>query len=167
LKTGSWWDLFGSIRWHNLGTMIGAGLTNLSLVWYLIGELLATSNSRHKALQQFAPKAKKGDWRLITAGQRVQIMKRDATGKPVIQFGTEVVSSADGSIAGLLGASPGASTAVPIMLDVLAKCFPDRMEGWKPQLEKMIPSYGTQLSSNKAIAKKTLAETAKELELAI
>jgi malate dehydrogenase (quinone) len=165
LKTGSWWDLFGSIRFHNLGTMIGAGLTNLSLVWYLVGQLLASSNAKHKALQQFAPKAKKGDWRLITAGQRVQIMKRDAKGKPVIQFGTEVVSSADGSIAGLLGASPGASTAVPIMLDVLAKCFPDRIEGWTPQLEKMIPSYGTPLSGNEAVAKKTLAETAKELDL--
>ena len=165
LKTGSLWDLFGSIRWHNIGTMIGAGLTNLSLVWYLVGQLLASSNAKHRALQQFAPKAKKGDWRLITAGQRVQIMKRDANGKPVIQFGTEVVSSADGSIAGLLGASPGASTAVPIMLDVLAKCFPDRIDGWAPQIEKMIPSYGTQLSSNKSIAQKTLTATAKELEL--
>ena len=167
LKTGSWWDLFGSIRPHNIGTMIGAGLTNLSLVRYLVGELLASSNKKHKALQQFAPKAKKSDWRLITAGQRVQIMKRDANGKAVIQFGTEVVSSADGSIAGLLGASPGASTAVPIMLDVLAKCFPDRIEGWTPQLVRMIPSYGTQLSSSTATAKKTLAETAKELDLAV
>jgi malate dehydrogenase (quinone) len=165
MKTGSLWDLFGSIRLHNLATMIGAGLTNLSLVWYLIGQLLASSNAKHRALQEFAPRAKKGDWHLITAGQRVQIMKRDANGKPVIQFGTEVVASADGSIAGLLGASPGASTAVPIMLDVLARCFPDRIEGWKPQIAKMIPSYGTQLSSNKATAKKTLAETAKELEL--
>jgi len=167
MKTGSWWDLVGSIRWHNLGTMIGAGLTNLSLVWYLIGQLLASSSAKHRALQQFAPRAKKGDWHLITAGQRVQIMKRDAQGKPVIQFGTEVVSSADGSIAGLLGASPGASTAVPIMLDVLAKCFPDRMAGWRPQIEKMIPSYGSPLSSNKATAKKVLVATAKELELAV
>ena len=167
MKTGSWWDLVGSIRWHNLGTMIGAGLTNLSLVWYLIGQLLASSNAKHRALQQFAPRAKKGDWHLITAGQRVQIMKRDAQGKPVIQFGTEVVSSADGSIAGLLGASPGASTAVPIMLDLLAKCFPDRMAGWTPQIEKMIPSYGSPLSSNQATAKKILVATAKELELAV
>jgi len=167
MKTGSWWDLVGSIRWHNLGTMIGAGLTNLSLVWYLIGQLLASSNAKHRALQQFAPRAKKGDWHLITAGQRVQIMKRDAQGKPVIQFGTEVVSSADGSIAGLLGASPGASTAVPIMLDVLAKCFPDRMAGWTPQIEKMIPSYGSSLSNNKATAKKILVATAQELELAV
>ena len=165
MKTGSVFDLFASIRPHNIGTMIGAGLTNLSLVGYLVGELLASKKKKHEALQQFAPNAKQGDWRLITAGQRVQIMKRDAQGKPVIQFGTEVVSAADGSIAGLLGASPGASTAVPIMLDVLAKCFPDRLEGWKPELKAMIPSYGTLLSSNKTIAKKTLAATAKELDI--
>jgi malate dehydrogenase (quinone) len=165
MKTGSVFDLFASIRPHNIGTMVGAGLTNLSLVGYLVGQLLAGKKKKHEALRQFAPKAKQSDWRLITAGQRVQIMKRDADGKPVIQFGTEVVSSADGSIAGLLGASPGASTAVPIMLDVLAKCFPDRIEGWKPELTTMIPSYGTLLSSNKVTAKKILAETAKELDI--
>ena len=165
LKTGSWFDLFGSIRMHNIGTMVGAGLTNLSLVTYLIGELLASRAKKVEALQQFAPKVKSRDWSLETAGQRVQIMKRDAAGKPVIQFGTEVVASSDGSIAGLLGASPGASTAVPIMLDVLAKCFPDRLEGWKPDLQTMIPSYGTQLSSNKATARKTLAATAKGLDI--
>jgi malate dehydrogenase (quinone) len=165
LKTGSWFDLFSSIRLHNIGTMVGAGLTNLSLVTYLIGELLASRAKKVEALQQFAPKVKSRDWSLETAGQRVQIMKRDAAGKPVIQFGTEVVASSDGSIAGLLGASPGASTAVPIMLDVLAKCFPDRLEGWKPDLRTMIPSYGTQLSSNKATARKTLAATAKGLDI--
>ena len=167
LKTGSWWDLFGSIRWHNLITMIGAGLTNLSLVGYLVGEVLASSAKRHRALQQFTPTAKKSDWRLITAGQRVQIMKRDAAGKPIIQFGTEVVSSADGSIAGLLGASPGASTAVPIMLDVLATCFPDRMAGWTPKLKKMVPSYGALLGDDEAKAAKTLARTAKTLDIPV
>ena len=166
LKTGSYLDLFASIRWHNLGTMIGAGLTNLSLVWYLVTELLATPAKKHRALREFAPRARRGDWRLITAGQRVQIMKRNANGKAVIQFGTEVVSSADGTIAGLLGASPGASTAVPIMLDVMAKCFPDRLAAWEPQLERMIPSYGSQLSSNKAEAKSTLTRTAKALAIA-
>lgn len=166
LKTGSYLDLFASIRWHNLGTMIGAGLTNLSLVWYLVTELLTTPAKKHRALREFAPRARRGDWRLITAGQRVQIMKRNASGKAVIQFGTEVVSSADGSIAGLLGASPGASTAVPIMLDVLAKCFPGKLAGWEPQLERMIPSYGEQLSANKATAKATLTRTAKALEIA-
>ena len=165
LKTGSWWDIFASIRPHNLVTMIGAGLTNLSLVVYLVKELLAGPAKKFRALQQFAPKAERADWYLITAGQRVQIMKRDAGGKPVIQFGTEVVSGADGSIAGLLGASPGASTAVPIMLDVIAQCFPQQLEAWRPELERMIPSYGGPLSSNKAAAKSALARTAKALQL--
>ena len=167
LKTGSWFDLFGSIRLHNIGTLVGAGLSNLSLVSYLIGELLAGRGKKQRALQEFFPKAKRDDWRLETAGQRVQVMKRGADGKPVIQFGTEVVASADGSIAGLLGASPGASTAVPIMLDVLAKCFPDRMAEWTPQLKKMVPSYGSQLSSDEATAAKTLARTAKALDLPV
>lgn len=166
LKTGSWWDIFASIRPHNLVTMIGAGLTNLDLVVYLVKELLAGPAKKFRALQQFAPNARPADWYPITAGQRVQIMKRDADGKPVIQFGTEVVAGADGSIAGLLGASPGASTAVPIMLDVLQKCFPDRLDAWRPRLEEMIPSYGGMLSSNAATAKATLARTAKTLELA-
>lgn len=165
LKTGSWFDLFGSIRLHNIGTLVGAGLSNLSLVSYLIKELLAGGAKKHRALQEFFPKARRGDWRLETAGQRVQVMKRGGDGKPVIQFGTEVVASADGSIAGLLGASPGASTAVPIMLDVLAKCFPDRIAGWKPLLTKMVPSYGTQLSGDEAKAARTLARTAKALDL--
>ena len=166
LKTGSYLDLFASIRWHNIGTMISAGLTNLSLVWYLVTELLATPAKKHRALRQFAPRARRRDWHLITAGQRVQILKRDAKGKAVIQFGTEVVSSADGTIAGLLGASPGASTAVPIMLDVMAKCFPDRLGKWERRLEQMIPSYGSQLSGNKAEAKATLTRTAKALAIA-
>jgi malate dehydrogenase (quinone) len=163
LKSGSLLDLFAALRWHNLGTFIGAGLKNLSLVTYLVGEVLTTSGRRFRALQEFAPKAQQKDWRLITAGQRVQIMKRDADGKAVIQFGTEVVAGADGTIAGLLGASPGASTAVPIMLDVLAKCFPNRMTAWEPQLIAMIPSYGGTLSSDSATAKATLASTAEAL----
>jgi malate dehydrogenase (quinone) len=166
LKTGSYLDLFASIRWHNIGTMISAGLTNLSLVWYLVTELLATPGKKLRALRQFAPRARRRDWYLITAGQRVQILKRDAKGKAVIQFGTEVVSSADGTIAGLLGASPGASTAVPIMLDVMAKCFPDRLARWEPRLEQMIPSYGSQLSANKAAARATITRTAKALAIA-
>jgi hypothetical protein len=100
----------------------------------------------------------------ITAGQRVQIMKR-VDGEAVIQFGTEVVAGADGTIAGLLGASPGASTAVPIMLDVLAKCFPDRIDSWEPELERMIPSYGGPLSANKSTARATISRTAKALQI--
>ena len=163
LKHGSWFDLFGSIRFHNVGTMIAAGLKNLSLVWYLATEVVATPNKQHRALQQFAPKAKQPQWHRITAGQRVQIMKKGADGKAVIQFGTEVVAAADGTIAGLLGASPGASTAVPIMLDVLAKAYPDRIDGWAPKLKRMVPSYGTQLASSPKKAQKALETTAEAL----
>jgi malate dehydrogenase (quinone) len=163
LKTGSWFDLFASIRPHNLGTMIGAGLKNLDLVLYLVRELLASRAHKVASLREFFPKADGADWRLITAGQRVQIMKRGADGKAVIQFGTEVVASADGSIAGLLGASPGASTAVPIMLDVLARCFGDRLPGWEPELRRLIPTYGTRLSDEPAVAARVMRETATEL----
>ena len=163
LKTGSWFDLFASIRPHNLGTMIGAGLKNLDLVLYLVRELLASRAHKVASLREFFPKADGADWRLITAGQRVQIMKRGADGKAVIQFGTEVVASADGSIAGLLGASPGASTAVPIMLDVLARCFSDRLPGWEPELRRLIPTYGTRLSDEPAVAARVMRETATEL----
>jgi len=167
LKSGSWFDLFGSIRWHNLGTMIGAGFKNLDLVWYLLTEVVASRAKQHAVLQQFAPHAKQDDWYRITAGQRVQIMKKDADGKAVIQFGTEVVAGGDGTIAGLLGASPGASTAVPIMLDVLATCFPSRIEGWKPALTRMIPSYGTKLADAPKKAAAELKETAGALGLAV
>ncbi|HWH96844.1 MAG TPA: malate dehydrogenase (quinone) [Pseudolysinimonas sp.] len=163
LKTGSYLDLFAALRWHNVGTFIGAGLKNLGLVTYLVTEVLATRRKKIRALQQFAPTADGTHWRLIVAGQRVQIMKRDAKGKAVIQFGTEVVAGAGGTIAGLLGASPGASTAVPIMLDVMAKCFPDKMDAWRPQLEQMIPSYGATLSSDTTTAKSTLSRTAEVL----
>ncbi|MEZ5190336.1 MAG: malate dehydrogenase (quinone) [Schumannella sp.] len=164
LKTGSYLDLFAALRWHNIGTFIAAGLSNLSLVWYLVTEVLATRAKRHRALREFAPRARRKDWRLITAGQRVQIMKR-VDGKAVIQLGTEVVASADGTIAGLLGASPGASTAVPIMLDLIERCFPSRIEAWRPELERMIPSYGGKLSGNKATATATLKRTAKALAI--
>jgi len=165
LKHGSLFDLFKSLRWHNLGTMIGVGLKNFDLVKYLIGEVLATRAKQDKALLAFAPWIDTSKFYKIVAGQRVQVMKRDANGKPVLQFGTEVVASADGTIAGLLGASPGASTAVPIMLDVLKKCFPDRLSEWEPQLRTMIPSYGRQLSDDPELAARTAVETSKALQL--
>jgi malate dehydrogenase (quinone) len=165
LKTGSLVDLFASIRWHNLFPMIAAGLGNLGLVKYLIGQLLASKQTKFAELQQFFPEAKPEDWYQITAGQRVQVIKKDRKKIGVLQFGTEVIAAADGSIAGLLGASPGASTAVPIMLGLIEKCFPDRMDAWKPRLVEMIPSYGTQLSDDPALAEKTIARTAKALKI--
>ena len=75
-------------------------------------------------------------------------MIKPAKGKGgVLEFGTTVLSAADGSIAGLLGASPGASTAVPAMLDVMERCFNDRYTAsWQPKLKEMIPSLGARLS---------------------
>ena len=165
LKSGSLVDLFASIRWHNLFPMVAAGLGNLSLVKYLISQLVASKETKFAELKQFYPDADPKDWYQITAGQRVQVIKKDKKKIGVLQFGTEVVAAADGSIAGLLGASPGASTAVPIMLSLIEKCFPDRMAAWTPELKRMIPSYGKQLSDDPALAAKTIARTAKALRI--
>ena len=103
---------------------------------------------------EFIPSAKSEDWDIVVAGQRVQVIKdTDAGGKGTLQFGTEVVSAADGSIAALLGASPGASTAVHVMLEVLEKCFPSRMVEWEEKIKEMIPSYGISLTENQDCSK--------------
>jgi malate dehydrogenase (quinone) len=166
LKHGSYLDLFASIRWHNLIPMIAAGLGNLGLVRYLLGQLLASKSTKFAALEEFVPDGNPEDWYRITAGQRVQVIKKDKQKLGVLQFGTEVVAAADGSIAGLLGASPGASTAVPIMLDVIQKCFPDRIERWQPKLKQMVPAAGVRLGEQPALAAKTMERTAKVLEIA-
>ncbi len=165
LKSSTWFDLPFSIRAHNIGPMLAVARHNFDLMKYLIGELLASRTKKLKALQEFMPTAKMQDWELITAGQRVQVMKKDADKGGVLQFGTEVIASADGTIAGLLGASPGASTAVPIMVDLLARCFPDDFRGWEPRLRELIPSYGTKLSDNPDAAAASLAATASALRL--
>jgi malate dehydrogenase (quinone) len=165
LKKGSMLDLPLSIRFHNIITMLGVAISNLDLLKYLIGEVIAGPHKKLAALREFMPTAEAKDWHLIKAGQRVQVMKRDRVKGGVLQFGTEVVSSADGSIAGLLGASPGASTAVAIMLELLSKCFPEQLPSWKKKISAMIPSYGTRLSDDPAKAKASLAKTAAVLNL--
>ncbi len=165
LKRGSWLDLPASIRLHNIGPMLAVARDNFDLMKYLIGELLASRKKKLAALREFMPTAKDEDWYLITAGQRVQVMKKDAKKGGVLQFGTEVVTAADGSIAGLLGASPGASTAVPIMIDLMKRCFPEQYPAWEKTLEKLIPSLGTKLNENKKASEKTLESTAAVLEL--
>jgi malate dehydrogenase (quinone) len=166
LKSGSVFDLVKSIRWHNLIPMIAAGASNLALVRYLLSQLVALPSTKFDALREFFPDGEPGDWYKITAGQRVQVIKKDSKKGGVLQFGTEVVAAGDGSIAGLLGASPGASTAVPIMLGLVEKCFPESMDAWRPKLVEMVPSFGTQLSDNAALAEATIASTAKELQIA-
>ena len=165
LKTGSWFDLPGSVRPGNIGPMLAVARDNFDLIKYLVGELLANRAKKLKALQEFMPTAKMEDWELITAGQRVQVMKKDAKKGGVLQFGTEVVAAEDGSIAGLLGASPGASTAVPIMVDLLKHCFPDRFGDWLPTLKELIPTVGTTLNDRPDEAKRVLETTAETLQL--
>ena len=165
LKHGSLFDLFSTLRWHNIPVMLGVAFKEFDLVKYLVGEVLASRAKQNRALLEFAPGIDPDKFYKIIAGQRVQVMKRGADGKATLNMGTEVVAAADGSIAGLLGASPGASTALPIMLDLIAKCFPDRLPGWEPQLTRMIPSYGTKLNGDAARAAETYAATGKALQL--
>jgi len=146
LKAGKVTDLPLSVKPDNLLSMVGVGLTELSLLKYLIGELLQSQEDRVDALRQFAPTAQSKDWELDIAGQRVQVIRRDSKKLGILEFGTTVLAAADGSIAGLLGASPGASTAVPAMLEVMQRCFEDRYPSWEPKLKEMVPSLGSRLS---------------------
>lgn len=149
LKTGSMMDLMNSVKPHNMLTMVAAGVKSMSLTKYLIEQVMLTKEERMEELRKFIPTARDEDWDLLVAGQRVQIIKdTEEGGKGTLQFGTEVVSAADGSIAALLGASPGASTAVQVMLEVIEKCFPERLEEWTPKIKEMIPSYGISLAEN-------------------
>ena len=166
LKAGKLWDLPASVRPHNLLSMLGAGAANIPLTNYLVRELLQSEAARHQTLTDFVPTAQAEDWELITAGQRVQVIKRDpATGRGVLQFGTELVVGGDGSIAGLLGASPGASTAVSAMLTLLEQCFPDRIPAWRPALREAIPSCGQSLARDAVLLDEVRAYTKQTLEL--
>lgn len=151
LKHGSIWDLAGSLRADNLWPLVTMGVKNASLVSLLVRDLLATHSGKVDALRAFAPAAEKSDWTSIVAGQRAQIVKPDAKHRGVLQFGTEVISSAEGTLAGVLGASPGASTAVPIALDILRRSFPLRMDTWeRGALHDYIPDLDVDLATNAA-----------------
>ena len=165
LKNGSLMDLPSSIKFDNIFPMLKSGWDNLDLTKYLISQVTQSDDDRLQALQEYLPNAKMEDWELEIAGQRVQVIKKDPEHGGVLEFGTEIVSAADGSIAALLGASPGASTAVSIMLDLLGRSFPARLNEWKPKLIEMIPSYGQSLFKNEALFNKITAETGKALQL--
>jgi malate dehydrogenase (quinone) len=165
LKNGSMLDLVAQVRPGNLWPMMKVAIDNPSLITYLVGELLKNHKKKVESLRTFMPTAKDEDWELLNAGQRAQVMKKDPKKGGVLQFGTEVVTGADGTIAGLLGASPGASTAVSIMLGLLQTCFPDRVEEWEPRLRELIPSYGEQLNPRPELAEEVLTETAETLAL--
>jgi malate dehydrogenase (quinone) len=139
LMNGSFTDFFKSIRFSNIGTMIDAGIRNVPLTKYLISEVLKGRDKKFELLQHYYPEADINDWKLEIAGQRVQVIKQ-VNGKGVVEFGTEVITNKDGSLACLLGASPGASTSIKIMLDVIEKCF-GLNDDAKEKIKTMIPSY--------------------------
>ncbi|MFC6099291.1 malate:quinone oxidoreductase [Olivibacter domesticus] len=167
LKNGSWFDLPSSIKINNIRPMLAAGLDNLKLTKYLIDQVRQSPDDRIGALREYVPSARKEDWELEIAGQRVQVIKKDPVHGGVLEFGTEVVSSGDGSLSALLGASPGASTSVSIMIKLLQKCFPDRVktEQWESKFKEMIPSYGQSLASNAELAYKTRSQSSEILKL--
>lgn len=144
LKAGSFMDLPCSLRPHNLWPMMAAGWHNLDLTRYLIGEVLQSPEARMRSLREFMPTAQDADWNLEIAGQRVQIIKRDPEKGGKLEFGTELVTAADGTLAALLGASPGASTCAATMVGLIQKCFPTEVctESSKATLRKMVPSHG-------------------------
>ncbi len=167
LKNGSYFDLPLSLEVHNIWPMISAGFHNFKLTKYLVEQVIQSPEDRFKALQAYYPEAQFDDWQLAIAGQRVQIIKKDQDDGGILKFGTEIVKDNDGTMACLLGASPGASTSVSIMLDVLKQCFPTflKTKGWQQALKEMIPTYGQSLIENAELCKKTRARTTRILKL--
>jgi len=167
LREGSVWDLFKSIKFDNLWPMINVGLRNFDLIRYLVKEVLQNQSARMNALREYYPEAKDEDWSLAIAGQRVQIIKKcpDVGGK--IEFGTEVISTADGTLSSLLGASPGASVLVPIILEVIETCFSEQLatEAWQTKVREIIPSYGISIVSHKDLFMSIREDTLSTLKL--
>ena len=150
LKTGSFFDLPKSVRFDNIKPMLSVGKNNMDLTRYLISEVMQSHKDRCNSLRQFYPDAKDEDWELAYAGQRVQIIKKDEKTGGKLEFGTEAIATADGSLAALLGASPGASTTVNTMIGILERCFPEQVASseWQEKMKTMVPSYGQSLVKN-------------------
>jgi len=168
LKTGSILDLVRSLKFNNIKPMLAVAKNEFGLIKYLIGQVMQSKKDRFKFLKLYFPIAKEEDWELYTAGQRVQIMKKDKKKGGVLKLGTEIINSEDGSLAALLGASPGASTAVTTTFEILEKCFPQQLksEDWKSKIAEMIPSYGKSLIDDAKLCRDTRRATAEMLDLA-
>jgi malate dehydrogenase (quinone) len=167
LKQGSMFDLIKSLRFSNLWPMLAAGFHNIPLTRYLIQQVKLTQEERVEELRSFLPNAHDKDWELEIAGQRVQVIKKDEEEGGILQFGTEVVSGANGTIAALLGASPGASTAVAIMISLLKQCLPNRFSSpeWQSKFKEMVPSFGKSLADDPELLKRIRVYTGNVLRL--
>ena len=167
LKNGSLFDLLSATTTSNIMPMTHVGIDNFDLVKYLIGQVMLNDDDRFAALKEYYPNARKEDWKLNQAGQRVQIIKKDADKGGVLKLGTEIVTDQQKTIAALLGASPGASTAAPITLDVMKKLFPEQFASpeWQEKIRGIIPSFGQKLNGNTALTQQVWDNTAATLQL--
>ncbi|EKY1945176.1 malate dehydrogenase (quinone) [Cronobacter turicensis] len=167
LKNGSFFDLLSTTTTSNFMPMTDVGLDNFDLVKYLIGQVMLSDEDRFEALKEYYPTARKEDWKLIQAGQRVQIIKKDPEKGGVLKLGTEIVTDQQKTLAALLGASPGASTAAPISINVIKQLFPEqyKSEAWQSKLREIVPSYGQKLNGNVALTQQVWDETAFTLQL--
>lgn len=167
LKKGSIFDLFSSVKTYNVAPMMAVGRDNMDLTRYLIAESFQSHKDRVASLRNFFPEAEEKNWKLQDAGMRVQIIKKDAEGHGKLEFGTEIVAAKDGSLAALLGASPGASTAVQAMIDVLERCFKDRINTpeWQTRMKELVPSYGQSLINDGELLKQVRSRTLSTLQL--
>jgi malate dehydrogenase (quinone) len=166
LKHGSKTDLFTSIKPDNIGPMLAVGKNNIDLTKYLVGQVLESKEHKYDALHDYFPDANPDDWAFIVAGQRVQVIMPDKKDGGKLQFGTEIVSSADGSLAAVLGASPGASVSVAIMLNVLGRLYKDELAVWAPKLTEMIPAYGKSIADDAELCRSSRVYAADVLKLA-
>lgn len=167
LKNGSIFDLLSTTTTSNFIPMTDVGLDNFDLVKYLISQVMLSDDDRFASLKEYYPLAQKADWKLIQAGQRVQIIKKDPEKGGVLKLGTEVVVDKQRTISALLGASPGASTAAPITLNVIKQMFPEQFNSpeWQSKIRDIVPSYGQKLNGNAALTQKTWDDTAAALQL--
>jgi malate dehydrogenase (quinone) len=167
LKEGSYLDLFKSVRPANILPMLDVAVHGLQLEEYLIGQVVQTPYEKFETLLRFFPLAKREDWKQAVAGQRVQIIKPNGKGGGTLEFGTELVTAEDKSIVALLGASPGASTAAFVAIEVLQTCFADKLtdDAWLPRLKEIIPTYGIDLKTDADACRKTRTDTALALGL--